>query len=379
MGTCRKKARGKSLFLRAAAAAGLSWCLLTPGSAKAQFAPSAGPNAYPPTVSDPSAGLYDPSGYANPGMAGGDQFASDPYAAGQVGLGSEMQGMGGPQGPAPGPSANVFAGSNAGMYSVGASVSSGDKIWSDLRDFQVGGYHIEDQTLVVGGGTLALTYDERYSIAGRSLLGGAINDHLDDSFHYTGDLFAGYRAELTMEHWFKAGVLYDYQEEFSRVGPQFGALLYANGQHPISVDVAVSYGNGDPITTGLSGQLGEVAGVSDEDIQTRVGTFITPNIQIGGTAVWSFWDSETFEDYDGFGGFLTFTHNFCQLTLDVTASDDEVSGFANFALTTDAFVRARTRDRGTGIVPMVHPRDWLTRPVIRDITVRTQSVPTNIP
>ena len=364
------------MIFRAAAAAGFCWSLMTPNTADAQFAPPTGPSAYPPTVSDPSAGIYDPSGYAS--MTPEGEFGSDPYASAGIGPDGEFQPDGSNESVPPG--VNVFAGPNAGMFSVGASLTSGkgDAVWSDVRDIQVGAYHNDNQTLVNGGGTLGLTYEDRVGLAGRALLGGAINDDRNDAFSFSGDLFAGFKTEFVMEHWFKACVLYDFQEDFSRVGPEIGALFFANGQHPISFDLAIAYGNGDPILAGPSGQIGTATGIADEEVQLRLGTYLTPNLQIGATGIWSDWDNPSYTDYDGYGGFLAVTHNFYQFTFDIT-TDDEVRCFANLALTTDAFVLKRTRDTETGIVPMVHPRDWLTRAVIRDVAVTTQSVSSLVP
>ena len=142
----------------------------------------------------------------------------------------------------------------------------------------MGVYTNSQQTVINGGSTLEFYVNNRWGVAGRVLLGGANNRqaNLSDQFHFTGDLYAG--TTSLGEHWLKGGVLYDVQDNFSKVGPVFGALLFADHKHPISLDVAYGIGYGDPVINRVQSTILRIA---DDDTQFRAGTYITPNLRVG--------------------------------------------------------------------------------------------------
>jgi hypothetical protein len=304
------------------------------------------------------------------------------------------------QGPPPAPGLNysaawgqggnfsVYGNPNPGAYGAGFNLSGRggspnagpqgggangrDPVWSDVRDFQFGAYSSESQTVLNAGGTLAFTYEDQHALAGRALLGGAFGGLSDDAFHFSGDLFAATQTELFGDHWVKAGILYDQQDQFSKVGPEIGLLLFARSPRPLSVDFVYGIGQGDPYFNNAGTTLTAAA---NDDVQLRVGTFLGPYIQLGMTGTYYSWDDERFQDVGGFGGFATLNLDYFQMTFDLTHDDLGTRGFANIALTTGAW-STRNRERNRKDAPVVHPRDWLTRPVIRDVSLRMQTAST---
>jgi hypothetical protein len=362
-------------------------CAVPAGTALAQ---EGGGGFTPPwSMGDPTG-----SGWIDPREAAFSSMSTDPYGFDPVynPQGYNSQGYSQPGGLSYGASlgrANVsFSGNpNPGAYGAGFNVSgrggSGgggqggspngrDPVWSDVRDFQFGAYSSETQTVLNAGGTLAFTYEDEHAVAGRALLGGAFGDLAEDTYHFSGDLFVGTQTEVLGDHWLKGGLLYDQQDQFSKLGPELGVLLFAESRRPVSVDLAYGIGNGDPQMAGAT-----LTSVADDDLQLRVGTFFGPYVQLGVTGTWYSWDDELLEDVNGYGGFATLNLDFLQLTFDLTTDDLGTRGFANVALTTGAW-SIRDRDKngrldGQGPQRVVHPRDWLTRPVIRDVSLRMQS------
>jgi hypothetical protein len=336
-------------------------------STPADFDPinSFGPDGMDPREANLSGMMADPYGVAR---VQGPPAPGLNYSA-AWGQGGNLSVYGNPNPGAYGAGFNLsgWGGSRNGG-SQGGGPNGRDPVWSDVRDFQVGTYSSESQTVVSGGGTLAFTYEDEHAVALRGLLGGAFGGLTEDTVHFSGDLFAATQTEFLGDHWFKAGLLYDVQDQFGKVGPEFGLLLFADSRRPVSVDVAYGIGQGAPLISSNA----TLTAVADDDVQVRVGTFFGPHIQLGVTGTWYSWDDEQMEDVNGWGGFATLNLDYLQMTFDVTTDDLGTRGFANVALTTGAWsIRNRNRDRRDG--PVVHPRDWLTRPVIRDTGLRLQS------
>lgn len=240
--------------------------------------------------------------------------------------------------------------------------------WFHFRDVQMGGYVNDEQYVVNAGTTLELFTNDRFGTAARVLLGRANTDHYRDSFAFSGDVYAGSTILFHGEHWLKGGVLWDSQDNFHKYGPVIGALIFADRQHPISIDASYGIGHGDAIPNPLNNTLYTIA---DHDYQIRAGTYITPNLQIGFSGNWLDWTNGLFDDYNGYGGFFSLNYGKIAVTADYTYDEDRSRGFVHVAYTFGGR-RARRKDAWGQSVTVEHPRDWLTRPVIRDVSLQLQ-------
>ena len=230
----------------------------------------------------------------------------------------------------------------------------------------MGVYSNDQQTVINGGSTIEFYVNNRFGVAGRFLIGGANNRqaNMSDTYHFTGDLFAGTTA--LGEHWLKGGVLYDVQDNFSKVGPVFGALLFADHKHPISIDLAYGIGYGDPKINRVQSTILRVA---DDDTQLRAGTYITPNLRVGFSGNWVNFADGRFKDYNTYGGFATLNLGLINLKFDLTSGDGITRGFVNMAYTFGGR-RLRPRNNLGQVCVVEHPRDWITTPVLRDVSLQ---------
>lgn len=264
-------------------------------------------------------------------------------------------------------------GSPTGDGGIGANYQARPATWLHVRDLQMGVYTNEEQTVINGGSTFEFFTNDRYGLGGRVLLGGVNNDTFDDEFHFTGDLYAG--TTRMGDHWLKGGVLYDLQRNFHKVGPQAGALLFADRKHPLSLDFAYGFGYGDRVVNRVQSTILDVA---DDDVQFRAGTYLTPNLQVGFTGNWLNWEDERFDDYNGYGGFVNLNLGTLNINVDYTDGDGRARGFVNVAYTFGGR-RSRTGEGSDRPLLVEHPRDWMTKPVMRDTSVQLQRISANLP
>ena len=322
-----------------------------PGTA---FGPQAGPDAgygFGPAAYDPAMELPNANGMQQPGEL---QRVNYSQALGDYG---SMQVYGAP----------------AGDAGIGANFQARPATWAHVRDLQLGVYTNEDQTVINGGSTFEFYVNDRWGLGGRVLIGGTSNDNYSDEYHFTGDLYAG--TTRFGDQWIKGGVLYDVQDNFHKVGPQVGMLLFADRKHPISVDFAYGIGYGDPVIDRAASTITRVA---DDDTQLRAGTYITPNLQAGFSGNWLNWADGRFEDYNGYGAFVNLNLGTLNVNVDYTHGDGRSRGFVNVAYTFGGR-RARSVDGSNNLISVEHPRDWITRPVMRDVALQTQTVRTFLP
>jgi hypothetical protein len=252
-----------------------------------------------------------------------------------------------------------------GEGGVGASYRSNPATWAHVRDLQMGVYTNEDQTVINGGSTLEFYVDDNFGLGGRVLIGAANNDTFTDEYHFTGDLYAG--TTRVGEHWFKGGVLYDIQDNFHKLGPEIGMLLFADRRHPINLDFAYGLGYGDPIINRVNSTITTVA---EDDAQLRVGTYLTPNLQAGFSGNWVNFSGSEFQDYNGYGGYINLNLGTLNINVDYTTGDHRDRGFVNVAYTFGGR-RSRAAD-GCDLAFVEHPRDWMGKPVMRDVSLQTQ-------
>jgi hypothetical protein len=89
--------------------------------------------------------------------------------------------------------------------------------------------------------------------------------------------------------------------------------------------------------------------------------------------MWARWDNEFFKNDTGIGGFARMSIADLEITVDVTDGDLGTRGFVNVAYVFGGPQRKSWREPAAcGYVD--RPEDWLTRPVIRDTSLRVQQV-----
>lgn len=347
-------------------------------------------------------GQLFPNGFSSAGQPGGDPAMNSMYGPPPDAFGGGMAGAGyGPQGmmlpqsngmQQPGEMNTMSFSQSLGDYGnvqlygspqpdspgAGLQYRAVKPTWANFRDVQFGTYVNDEQYVVNAGTTLELFTNDRFGTAARVLMGRSQTDHYRDSFHFTGDVYGGSTILFHGEHWIKAGAFLDSQDNFHKYGPSLGALIFADRKHPVSIDAAYGLGHGDMIVNNLNNTLTTIA---DHDYQVRAGTYLTPNLQVGFSGNWLNWNDGRFQDYDGYGGFFSLNYGTVAITADYTYGDEQSRGFVNVAYT---FGGRRSRQRGVygQCVAVENPRDWLTRPIIRDTSLqlqRTQFTPAPIP
>lgn len=268
---------------------------------------------------------------------------------------------------------NVYGSPDPESYGAGAGFNVNPSAWLYVRDLQAAVYSSQDQTVVNAGSTLSLFSNERFGVGGRALFGATVDDNLQDELHFSGDAFVGVR--LPGETWLKGGFLYDTQDSFYKYGPTFGAVLLADAKHPLTVDFAYGMGKGD----NRPGQNGVgILGVADDDVQLRVGTYLSPTLQLGLSGNWARWDDTRFEDGEGIGGFARISIADLDVTVDVTDGDLGTRGFVNVAYVFGGPHRKDWRNRSARSF-VDRPQDWMTRPVARDTSLRVQRFVEEVP
>lgn len=347
-------------------------CLATVSTAHAQFyAPMTG--VAPGSIySDPNASTlyspmgpqatFDPGGYEN-GMMGQDMGMLSPNGMVQPG---ELQNLNYNQSLGDYGSMQMYGDPN-GVGGVGANYRANPANWIHVRDLQVGVYTNEQQTVINGGTTMEFFVNDDFGFGGRALIGSANNDHLNDEYSFNGDLYMG--TTRLQEHWIKGGVIYDIQKNFHKFGPAVGMLLFADRRHPINLDVAYGLGYGDPVINRVNSTITTIA---DDDTQLRAGTYLTPNLQVGFSGNWVNFSGSEFRDYDLYGGYINLNLGTLAINVDYATGDGQDRGFVNVAYTFGGR-RSRAAD-GCEMAFVEHPRDWLGKPVMRDVSLQIQRV-----
>ncbi len=354
-------------------------CLAAVSTANAQFyAPMTGGGLPGSVYGDPNAStLYSPQG---PQAAFGP---GDGYQAGMMGQDIGMLSQNGMAQPGEMQSLNYSQSlgdyGNVQMYGdpngeggIGANYHANPATWAHVRDLQLGVYTNENQTVINGGSTFEFYVDDNFGFGGRALLGGTNNDLITDEFHFSGDLYVG--TTRLNQHWIKGGVIYDTQTNFHKVGPAVGFLMFADRRHPINLDFAYGIGYGDPVIDRVNSTITTVA---DDDAQLRVGTYLTPNLQAGFSGNWVNFPTDDFQDYNGYGGFINLNLGTLSVNVDYTTGDHRDRGFVNVAYTFGGR-RSRAAD-GCDMAFVEHPRDWLGKPVMRDVSLQLQTARVALP
>lgn len=240
-----------------------------------------------------------------------------------------------------------------------------------FNDVSAGLFGNSNQTVYNGGTTLKLLEGESWAAMTRGLFGIVDNYALSDtSFTYSIDTYAGTRIRSYGggEHWLKVGGFIDDQDQFGKAGPMFGALLFANEAFPVTVDAAVGFGFGNDIDRLPVSR--EIIDVANRDYQLRLGTFLSPTVQVGLTTMIADWEGGTDNrswSVGGFTNFFAFKRSFVRL--DLSAGDE---GFRGYAMVSYLFGPTPTGSASCGEC-RVDGKAWLLQPVNRDVALQLRS------
>ena len=263
----------------------------------------------------------------------------------------------------------VFSNASPVGSSAGLNWSPATGDW--LRNFQTGVFATEENIVITAGGQ-ATVYETCGFYSGVRALG-TISDLDESSIEggYSVDAFAAFPIMQNgcHEHYVKGGVFYDQQGEMHQVGATAGALLFADCCRPLTIDAAVGFGGGrEPFGP-------TVVQAVEHDYQLRVGTFLSPTVQAGVSTYYADWENAFPDDDDwGIGGFANVQLTNFIVQLDLTAGEDEMSGYVNFVYTPGALVQCCCCDvvRGQG-PPPVDGQSWMKSPVHRNLAIRTRT------
>ena len=199
---------------------------------------------------------------------------------------------------------------------------------------------------------------------------GSQSQFAKDVFHLMGDLYVAC-ANGSNSTLIKPQFFIDYQDDYRKCGPALGLLFNAQSAHPVSVDIAYGFGYGygtaetpEPppyMPPPMMPRPGCVNAVGD-DLQVRIGTFVSDDVQVGLTFDCAHWDhSEIDDDYFG-GGFFAILQLLDNLVLtgDLCGGDAGMRGFLNLGWEFESGPPASTT-----II-----QRWLTRSVIRNVNLR---------
>jgi hypothetical protein len=253
-----------------------------------------------------------------------------------------------------------------------------------LTNAQFGVYTNENQTLYTGGTTLAFVRRDDRAVGGRLLFGYADDDILGETTtHFTGEGYVSQQFGFVGgEHWIKVGGFYDAQDDFAKFGPEFGLLAFANCNHPITLDVALGFGEGDEIFLPAQGIAMDVA---DEDFQVRLGTYISERFQVGIAFQHIDFDNTAYDPEDpdrvfelGFAGFCNVQFRNVAMNLELGSDEnDDFRGFLNLSYNLGP---RRLGERWSPMFPLnkahpVNPQVWAMQPVQRDpsLVIRSRS------
>lgn len=242
-----------------------------------------------------------------------------------------------------------------------------DTSYGVLRETHVGVYSSEYQT-VTGGGFTILPYQSPCLIMGTKILGNFISNNamVANDGGFSLDFYLGTRYK---ELYFKIGPIWDYQGQFSKVGIAPAILTNIPVVGNMTFDMAFAWGQGNdvfgPTFDPINNLIQRRVEVAKFDGQIRVGKFLSPYCQVGGTGNWYQWS--TVPDEWGGGAFTNLYWGRFMLGLDLTGGTEGLRGFAQVGYS-------------WGSRPCDHPQDcrfipldtvaWITRAVNRDISLR---------
>lgn len=242
-----------------------------------------------------------------------------------------------------------------------------DTSYGFLRETYFGNFISEYQYVLSAGATF-LPYQSPCLILGTRILGNWNNNNsmVQDSGGLSLDVFGGTRYKGL---YLKMGPLWDYQEQFSKVGFTVGTLYNVPVLGPWSSDLAVAWGSDgdvfgptrDPINN-LNLRRVEAANF---DCQLRVGRFFSPYCQAGVTGNYYNW-TYTSREW-GAGAFLNVFFGRLMTGLDLTGGAEGLRGYVTFGYSWGAPDCEHPQD--CNLIP-VDTVGWVTRAVLRDPSIR---------
>ena len=255
---------------------------------------------------------------------------------------------------------------NGGLSgTVGARL---DTSYRFLRDMSAGAYMSEHQSVFTSGFT-ALPLQTPTTTLGLQWRGTYIenNSMTNDEWGFSIDAFAATRYKST---YLKVGPFYDYQNHFGKVGPAFSMLTNLPLVSDVTIDSAFGIGLGNDE---ISADLTRRVEVADLDAQLRVGRYWAPNFQAGFSGNYLTFDYT--EDEWGAGAYSNIDLGRFQIGLDVTGGKGGLRGYANVSL---SWGRPEAEHPFDPRHPEVDTVAWVTRPTLRDVSVRLRESDANL-
>lgn len=240
-----------------------------------------------------------------------------------------------------------------------------DTTYGLVRSMDLGTYFSEHQFVGAGGFTV-LPFQNPGAVIGVRMLGDYVDNEsmVPDVGGFSLDLFGGTRYKAT---YLKLGVLWDFQDRYQKVGPEFSALTHVPLLGTLTLDSAFGFGIGAVTITPPINPVNfrfRAVRVADLDTQVRVGRFMNRNVQLGATA--NYYQYDQTPDEWGAGGFCNLYLGQFIIGGDVSGGSEGLRGFVTFST-------------GWGKSPCDRPQDWrvpvdtmawVTRAPERDVQVK---------
>lgn len=241
-----------------------------------------------------------------------------------------------------------------------------DDSYGLLREIEEGSYISEYQFVQATGATVLPFQSPCWLIGLRGMADYVSNNSVtSDAVGTTLDLYTGTRYKAT---YLKFGYLWDWQDHYDKMGFTFSAMTNWPIVHNLTFDMATSFGSGadrfGPERDTIFRRLRRVE-VADDDVQIRVGKFLTPTWQVGwaGTlATYQFSDDEFSS-----GLFSQSDFGRTRVGIEFAVGDMGARGFVTVGFSWGAHPDKHPRDVNYGGIDTVA---WVTRPTLRDISVR---------
>ena len=240
-----------------------------------------------------------------------------------------------------------------------------DDTYGVVRDFSMVNNFSEYQILN-GGGVTFLPLQTPCLLVGVRGLGYAVtnNNTIQDRGAFSWDFFLGTRYKNL---YLKGGPIWDYQEQWTKVGFTFGALTKLPVLGYTTAETAWSWGTGgdvfgpqrDPVT--LRSLRVEDA---ESNFALRLGHFFRPNLQIGCTGTHRTFDFAA--DQWGIGPFCNVYHGRMKLGAEITGATEGLRAFVNLSYSLGSRPKDHPRDRR---VLNVDTLSWVSQPVERGLNI----------
>jgi hypothetical protein len=242
-----------------------------------------------------------------------------------------------------------------------------DDTYGLFRSIDTGLFMSEYQTDYLGGFTIMPLQTPCYLVGLRAMFGEEDNMSVrPDATALSFDLYAGTRYKALYS---KFGVNWDHKENYGKTGLSVGFLFAAPIIHNMTIEGSFSKGYGGDIVGPERGEFFRLrrVEVADIDWQTRIGTFLTPELQMGAVYNYNDWD---FADPEYSAGlFANYFAGRNKFGMEISGGDEGLRGFLTWSY---SFGTKRSEQPTDCNIPGVPVLDWISRPVDRDLSVRSR-------